>query len=333
MRAAICGFQHGHMHEIVQHLRARRDVEIVAVAEAEPQTYGAWVEKAGLRVTHPSLDALLADADADLIAFGDAYGRRGAQVLRALEAGKHVLADKPLCTRLDEFARIEALAQQKRRSVIVALSLRYLPEVQAARRALHEGRIGRVLAAAVFGQHPLNYRTGRPDWYFQEGLHGGTINDILVHGVDGLAWLTGSPVAEVIAARAWNGRLPQVPHFQDCAQAFLRLANGAGVLADCSYLASPGHPAPWTLQFWGSEGYLRLATGEDPLLQRANEPAERLPRGEPVRRTYVDDLLNEIAGGPASENILTTAESLDAARRSLRIQHAADAGRRGLMLD
>jgi predicted dehydrogenase len=88
------------------------------------------------------------------------------------------------------------------------------------------------------GQHALNYSldgSGRSPWYFEEGKHGGTLTDIAVHGIDIAQWITGSRVARVVGARAWNtGR---APHIKDAAQCMLELENGVGVMGDASYLA------------------------------------------------------------------------------------------------
>lgn len=49
-------------------------------------------------VEFESFDRMMAESDCEAVAIGDCYGRRGSLVVRALLAGKHVIADKPLCT-------------------------------------------------------------------------------------------------------------------------------------------------------------------------------------------------------------------------------------------
>jgi len=324
MRVAIAGFKHGHMRTITRQLRAHPEFNIVAVAENDPGTYENLMKELGLKPTHESAARMLEEVEFDVLAVGDAFGARGPIVISAMESGKHILADKPLCIRYEEFERIRSLAQSKGLSVIVALTLRYRAEWRTARRLLREGVIGKVVAVTIFGQHPLNYRAGRPDWYFEKGMHGGTFNDILVHGVDLMHYLTGKRVAEVIAARAWNGGLPEVPHFQDMAQALLRLENDAGVIADVSYKAPMGHPAHCAIRFWGIEGSLSVEGGADLVLRRHHESEKRITPDPAPERSFVDDLAAEIRGEEPREAILTTAECLDATGRALLIQRAAD---------
>src|SRR5581483_4595745 len=111
----------------------------------------------------------------------------------------------------------------------------------------------------VTAQHPL-LLDKRPAWYFEPGKHGGTINDIAIHATDLIPWLTGRKLVEVVAARAWNARLPQFPHFQDAAQFMLKLDNSGGVMADVSYLAPDGinYKAPqyWRVTCHGSDGLI-----------------------------------------------------------------------------
>jgi|SRR6266511_4727891 len=84
---------------------------------------------------------------------------------------------------------------------------------------------------------PTPPRGARPGWYFERGKHGGTINDIAIHAFDFVPWITGLEWRAIIAARTWNAKAREFPHFHDCAQIMATLANGAGVRADVSYLA------------------------------------------------------------------------------------------------
>jgi predicted dehydrogenase len=137
-----------------------------------------------------SFGRLLGEVDVDAIAVGDYYSRRGAIVIEALRRGKHVLSDKPVCTSLTELEEIEALLRTTKLSLGCQFTLRGSGVLRRARRAIAEGKIGPVHALAFKGQHPLNYGT-RAGWYFEPGQQGGTINDIAIHAIDLIPWLTG----------------------------------------------------------------------------------------------------------------------------------------------
>ncbi len=325
MKVAVCGFRHMHMCQIVSLVQEHPRLELAAVAESDPESCRAELERAEVEVTHRSIDAMLDDADCDIVALADVFAARGAQAIKALKAGKHVVSDKPLCTSLAECDEIIRLSREKKRSVIVQLTMRYEAEWYTARRALLDGMVGEVATVAVFGRHCLNYNEGRPAWYFEPGLQGGTLNDLAVHAIDGLEWMTGLRIDEIVAARAWNQELADVPSFQDSAQAMLRLDNGAGVIMDCSYKAPKGHSEPWLLQFHGPKGELTVSCPGKVSVRLRKEPARDLELVE-APTTYIDDLVNEIEGSGASQ-VLTTEDSLRASRTSLLIQKAADEGR------
>lgn len=326
MKVAVSGFRHGHIASVVKQLRGHPNLEVVAAAEEEPDACRDIIEAAGVEVKYGSLDAMMEDVDFDILAIGDIFTKRGVQAIKALEAGKHVMADKPLCTRLEEMASIRELSESKHLSVIVALTMRYDSVWVEGRRLLRDGGVGQVTNVAVFGHHPLRFRTGRPDWYFEPGRHGGTLTDILIHAVDSLWWLTGHPVVEVIAARAWNAEVSDAPFFQDAAQAMLRLENNAGVIADVSYKAPRGHSAPWTMHVWGTEGYLTMMTPGDLILRRHDEPEKRIPAAAEIKTDYAADLMAEITGDETHGSFLTTAVCLSSSEKTLRIQEAADKG-------
>ena len=262
MKIAFVGLRHMHILMLHRMLRDRDDVEIVAVSEADPATRQALAEGGEVELTHDDYPALLAETECDVVAIGDYYGRRGEIAIAALQAGRHIIVDKPVCTRPDECEQIAALARETGLRVGCQLDLRDRGDVHAARRLIAEGAIGEVHTISFDGQHPLSYGS-RPGWYFEEGKHDGKINDIAIHAVDLIPWMTGRSIVEVVAARAWNARLTEVPHFQDGAQMLLRLDNGGGVLGDVSYFASDrggyGMPQYWRITCRGLGGVIEIS--------------------------------------------------------------------------
>ncbi len=337
LRLAFAGFRHGHIME-VYHLAAQRgDVEVVAACEENPPTC-AQLESAGkVRLTHASYDEMFGRAEFDALAVGDYYGRRGEILIRALEAGKHVISDKPICTKLEHLDRIARLAGEKGLCVGCQLSMRDDGKFLALRRLVGRGAIGEVHTICFSGQHPL-LRGSRPEWYFQPGKHGGTINDIAIHAMDAIPWLTGRKIAAIVAARAWNARVADPDWFQDGAQLMLRLDNGGGVIGDVSYLAPDGCgykvPQYWRFTLHGSGGVAETATTARSVTVYAQQ-AERGGRVRPARSQpggYFDSFLREVAG-QRDGLALSTPEVLASSRLALLAQKAADENLRDLPCD
>jgi len=322
IKFVVAGFRHSHIFGLVNRIKETDNCELVACCEAHAET------RAGLDidVQYDDFDKMLDEVDCDVVAIGDYYGIRGSLALKALKAGKHVIADKPICISLEELAAIEKLAEEKNLKVGCMLDLRQYPPFVKLRQLIQEDVLGEIHAISFTGQHPLNWGV-RPSWYFEEGKHGGTINDIAIHGIDYLSWATGMKFTELTAASTWNAFADQCPIFNDCAQFMAKMENGCGVMADVSYVApnSCGFSLPyyWEFTVWGKKGVARTSISEKNVKLSLDGDTETklidLPKT--VQDDYFTQFLNELAGNSGE---LNTAKVIESARISLKIQHAAD---------
>ncbi|HCS75525.1 MAG TPA: gfo/Idh/MocA family oxidoreductase, partial [Clostridiales bacterium] len=203
IKIAFAGFRHGHINALYKLAEQNPDVQIVAAYEADADARAAAEADLGVNFAHDSYEDMLNEEDIDVVAIGDYYGKRGSLAIDALKAGKHVYADKPLCTSLDELDEIERLSREKALKVGCMLDMRQNKVVQPVRNFIQEGNLGEIHALFFSGQHPLMYGS-RPDWYFEKGKHGGTINDIAIHGMDIVEYLTGLSMKSVTSARCWT---------------------------------------------------------------------------------------------------------------------------------
>jgi predicted dehydrogenase len=328
MKLAFAGFRHGHMLALYRHAQEMAEIEVVAACEEDAAARQAVAARGDVQITHTTLDALLAEVACDAVAVGDYYARHGELIVRLLDAGKHVIPDKPVCTRLSELDAIRQRLQATGLKLGCMLDMRDSPQAIGLRSLVQSGRIGEVHAIHFGGQHPLLLGT-RPGWYFEPGKHGGTINDIAIHAVDLLPWVTGRRFTAVHAARTWNAFATEYPHFHDAAQLMLVMDNGCGVLGDVSYFMpdSMGYTLPhyWRLTFWGRTGVLETSSTTDHILVALDGEAaprhEPLPPGNPAG--YLRSFLDDIAG-VARPGALTTADVLAAAQIALTAQQVAD---------
>jgi predicted dehydrogenase len=330
IRMAFLGFRHGHILALYKLAKARADVAIVAACEEDPATRESTAAGGLVTITHARYAEVLDAVPCDVVAVGDYYARRGPLLGEALQRGKHVISDKPLCTSRAELDEIERQARARNLAVGCQFDLRDTGLFREVRRRLRGGEIGDVHAISFGGQHPLFWGK-RAAWYFEPGKQGGTINDLGIHAFDAIPWLTGLEFKTVNCARAWNARLKEVPFFQDAAQVTLTMSNGAGVLGDISYLAPDGTgydiPQYWRFTFWGAEGLLEASFGAQQLTiwRRDAKGPESLPVPEGQPGGIFDAFLREVRG-ERTGLALTTAEVLRASRVTLLAQAAADAG-------
>ncbi|MDW7656467.1 MAG: Gfo/Idh/MocA family oxidoreductase [Bacillota bacterium] len=324
-RIGFAGFKHAHIRALYALAQNSPEAVIVAAWESDPAARLA-AQADGISFTHETYEGLLAEDGIDIVAIGDYYAIRGPLAIAALQAGKHVISDKPLCVSLDELSTIRQLAQDRNLKVGMMLDMRFGQIIPPIRRIFAEGKLGAVHAICFGGQHPLNYGT-RPDWYFESGKHGGTINDIAIHGIDLIAYLTGLRLRRVIAARCWNAYATAVPAFKDCGQFMAEMDNGAGLMGDVSY-ASPdsfayGLPFYWRFTLWCANGVLEFTAGNQDIKMALNgsNTVITVPVSEVETGNCLSSLIDDIEGRPIS---LNTTAVLAASQDTLTIQSAAD---------
>ena len=331
-KIAFAGFRHGHIFDLYALARASSALEVVAACEEHAETRAEIHAKGTAAITHDRIEQMLDEVDCDIVATGTYFAGRGPVLIEALTSGKHVISDKPLCTRMADLDRIETLARKKNLKVGCMLTMRDAAPVIGARNLIQAGRIGEVHAIAFGGQHPLLLGS-RPGWYFEQGKHGGTITDIGIHAIDALPWVTGREWAKINAARCWRAFAPEGLHLEDAGQMMLEMDNGCGVLGDVSYFAPDraGYTMPyyWRTTFWGRDGVIETSTTAKDIQVLGREDAtvrvEPLPPAQ--RGGYLRSFLDDIAG-EVPANGLDTAAVLRSTRNVLRIQEAADRGER-----
>lgn len=325
IRVAFAGFRHGHIFNLYEAFSRLPEVEIAGAFEQDDVARAA-AEQRGVRFTYDSYEELLRDGSVDAVAVGDYYTTRGDLCLRALEVGKHVLSDKPLCTDLLTLQRIREAAKKQQKAAGMCLSLRQDKVIAVACKAVQNGIIGQVNNIIFEGEHPLDYGK-RPAWYFEEGMHGGVITDIAVHGVDMARRLTGCSVSTVHGARCWNHYANEVPHFKDSAQLMVEAENGAGIIGDISYAAPSAfgynHPSYWHFRVFGDKGMMDFGCNTEGVacyLAGESEPKILPPMAE-CGQEY-EDFLFAVAHPETVAQY--TAEVLDVMEQTLMIQQYAD---------
>lgn len=325
INAAFVGFRHGHAFGMYEKLGGNESINIIGAFEENDEARKA-AEERGVGFNLRSLEAVFADPAVELVVIGDCYGKRGSLAVKALEAGKSVFTDKPLCTSCEEAEKIRELAEKNGLVVGMMLDMRCSPNIAIACKAVRDGLVGVVNNIIFEAQHPLNYGK-RPGWYFEEGMHGGTINDIAVHGIDVIRLLTGCGVKRTVAARVWNHYAQECPGFKDSAQVMLELDSGAGVIGDVSYAAPSAygysHPSYWHFRVFGKKGMLDFSLGSDGVTLYPAE-GEKIIRLTECGSTYdyAQDLIRALTepdyGRKYTDEILTVTE------QTLLIQAAAN---------
>ncbi len=123
--------------------------------------------------------------------------------IRCLEAGRHVLVEKPLALSLANTDRLLTARDRARRFAGVAYVLHFVPALQAARQFIQAGSFGPVRHVAVnTGQHFPFFRPAYREIYYSDRAQGGgAIQDALTHMANAVEWVVG-PTTQVFCDAA-----------------------------------------------------------------------------------------------------------------------------------
>jgi len=320
MKVAFINFRHGHVFSLYREAQKNENIDIVGCFEDNVQARETAERELGASFCYGSLEELLLDKSVEAVAVGSVYGMRGRTVIKALEHGKHIVSDKPLCTDFAELERISNLAVKNGLCVVCMFELRFMPQALSAKRLIQQGAIGRVRSILFDAQHCLNYGS-RPSWYFEDGMHGGTINDIACHGIDLVRFLTEKELSKIDYARCWNAFAYKHPNFCDSAQFAVRM-DDITVSADLSYSAPPCRvtlPTYWNFRIFGDKGMLCFNLA-DPQLYLYKENKETIICSN-ESKGFFDELIKEIETG---SSLFGTRSIIQSQRTVLQIQQFAD---------
>jgi predicted dehydrogenase len=124
--------------------RQSDQLEVVAVASRSPSTAESYAREQGIERAHGSYEALLADDDVDVLYISLPNSLHIEWSIRALEAGKHVLCEKPLSRSASEVERAFDVAAQADRLLMEAFMYRHHPQTRRLTELVREGAVGRV---------------------------------------------------------------------------------------------------------------------------------------------------------------------------------------------
>jgi predicted dehydrogenase len=323
LRLGLAGLRHPHLEYLLTEIDRRPgNVTIVALAEDDPGIRETFARRLGV----PAYDdyrEMLARETIDVVGVIAVNGVRGGVVVDCLEAGHHVIADKPLCTTPDDLDRIEAAWRASGRQLSLLLDKRFYAPTLAARDLIDVGELGDLALAWASGPHRLRRET-RPDWMFRHAAYGGILNDLCIHDIDLLLWLSGAR-SGMVQGLAGNVRYPDLPEFQDYGQVLLRTDAGLLATSEAHWFspeAAPYH-GDYRMVLTGTEGTAELRWVQNELLVATNSrPPESRPL--PPAGSVVADAFDAILSG--TEPAVRTVEVLTATRVALLAQTSANSG-------
>ncbi len=218
-------------NKIAPAINAAIDAQLVAVYSRDQGRADAFATRHNAKAAYSSLDNLLADSRVDGVFISSPNSLHAGQAMRAAEAGKHVLCEKPMTTTLEDAVAMVRVCRDRGVKLGVGFELRHNPGHILARNLVADGVLGRTTLVqgqwgfGTRGQEVFPAREGLRQWWDDPEAMGGasTMMGTGVHVMDLLRFVLGQEIVEVAAIT--DGQTADRP-LEQIAALSLRLNEG-----------------------------------------------------------------------------------------------------------
>jgi predicted dehydrogenase len=272
IRMAVIGCGAGRFH--ARSYAAMDDVELVALAGLDEDRCREIAAQNNIPHIYRDTAELLARPDIDGVSIAVPNHLHAPMTIAALEAGKHVLVEKPLATSVAEGEAMAQAAARTGRVLMVVFNYRFRNDSQLLKRYVEAGNLGEIYFVRAGWLRNQGIPAGAAGWFTDKSRSGGgCLIDLGVHMLDLSLWAIGNPrVVSVTAATRsalgprgrgfWPGRrfAGKVTAFdvEDFVMAFLRLETGATLLLEVSWAGYTQKGDRFFVHLWGDEGGAEL---------------------------------------------------------------------------
>jgi predicted dehydrogenase len=209
----------GAMRRHPMHLRA------AAICDLNPDNGRRRGEQYGVSALYSDIHQMLADADIEAVDICTSHDQHAELAIKAANAGKHVLVEKPLATSMTDCHRMVEAAERAGTILMGGQCERYLPSYAALRRVLHEGELG-IIRAVRFDAMQSSDVLPDGHWLLDADMAGGgVVISVAVHRIDLARFLVGE--VKRVSATCRTGSRRFVNGAEDYAVAHLEFVNGA----------------------------------------------------------------------------------------------------------
>jgi predicted dehydrogenase len=255
---AVIGLNHAHIYSITDAV-IRGGGVLAAFYAADAEQIATFRKRYGDVKLARSEAEILEDKAIKLVAGAPIPDLRAPLGIRAMQAGKDYLSDKPAITSLQQLADVRRVSKATGRKFAIMYSERLeVPAAVAAGQLVDQGAIGKIVQTINIAPHRVSAPT-RPAWFWDKARYGGILTDIGSHQADQFVYFTRSTKAHVVASQTGNFTYPQHPEFEDFGDMTLTGNGGTGYVR-VDWFTPDGLPT-WgdgRLFLLGTEGYIEL---------------------------------------------------------------------------
>jgi predicted dehydrogenase len=167
------------------------DVEVVAIVNHKAESMADYATQFGIERQYESIDALIADGNVDAISINTPNYLHASQSIAALQAGIHVMVEKPMAMTANEAQKMVDASQQSGAKLMVAHCWRFDEEVRWLKNRLEAGALGQIVRTKGHGVHT---HWGPSGWFAEaQYAGGGALPDMGIHAIDTARYLLNDP--------------------------------------------------------------------------------------------------------------------------------------------
>ena len=197
-----------------------------AVCDVKEDRAKALAEKYSARYYRNIEDLLKAEKDIDVASICTPNVLHGQQTILALEAGMHVLCEKPMALSVKECQAMIEAAVKSQKYLFIVKQNRFNPPIAELKKLIDDGHLGKILSAEVncfWNRNEEYYK--QSDWKGKKLIDGGTLFTQFSHFIDLMYWLVG----DVKRLHSLGGNLNHngIIEFEDTGAVIFEFANGA----------------------------------------------------------------------------------------------------------
>ncbi|MEA4892152.1 MAG: Gfo/Idh/MocA family oxidoreductase [Peptococcaceae bacterium] len=283
----------------INHLTAalNNQFEIAGLCDLRSENIKELMKKAGVKVSVPvytDYRRLIEEARPELVAIATESGKHAAIALDCIDAGCHVIIEKPIALSLEEADEIIRRAKKKGVKVCTCHQNRFNQSIQHMRQALEEGRLGKLSHGSIHVRWNRNKDYyDQANWRGTWAQDGGVLMNQSIHGIDLLRWMMGDEIEEIFAYTA-NQFHPYL-ECEDVGLAVVRFKSGALGTIEGTSNVYPRNLEE-TLYLFGEKGTMK-AGGKSANTIEVWEFADERPEDKQLKSGLVEQTVNVYGNG------------------------------------
>ncbi len=260
-----------------QHFMIYRDmenVELVAVCDKDPERVAETAPSVGGNIgeaeeidlsdqaRYVCINEMLESEELDLVDICTPTYLHAEMTVTALEAGRHVVCEKPMARTVEQCDEMIAAADRTGKMLFIAQCIRFWPEYEVLARMVQSGELGEITAARFARKSPTPGWASE-GWLMDPELSGGALLDLHIHDLDFILSVFGKPNA--VLARGANIVSEGDP--VDHVDASYLYADGPVCTAQGGWVMPDTFPFDMSFEVLGTEGLLVFSVNNGPMLR------------------------------------------------------------------